>query len=63
MPIWQIQIQEIAVWNSPHKGYVSKKIDEIFKNLPHVFGIVYDILIVRSDIAGKDHENTMGEVL
>ena len=25
MPIWQVQIQEIAVWGSPHKGYVPKK--------------------------------------
>ena len=34
------------------------KMDEIYKELPHVFGIAYDILIVGYD-DGRDHENTM----
>ena len=35
------------------------QIDEIFKNLPNVFGIADDILIVGYDIAGKDHDEML----
>ena len=31
-----------------------RKIDEIFKGLPNVFGIADDILVVGYDIDGKD---------
>ena len=35
------------------------KIDEIFKNLPNVFGIADDILLVDYDTDGKDHDETL----
>ena len=59
MPICQIQIQGTAVWRSPTQGICSKEnTDGIFKNLPNVFGIVDDILVVVYDTDGKDHEDT-----
>ena len=36
-----------------------RKIDEIFKDLPNVFGIADDILVVGYDVDGKDHVNTL----
>ena len=36
-----------------------RKVDEIFKNLPNVFGIADDILAVGYDCDGKDHDNTL----
>ena len=35
------------------------KIDEIFKDLPNVFGITDDILVVGYDGDGKDHDKTL----
>ena len=40
-----------------------RKIDEIFKYLQNVFGIEDDILVVRYDVDGKDHEDTLQRVL
>ena len=39
------------------------KIDEIFKDLPNVFGIVDDIIVVGFDSDGKDHDKTLWKVL
>ena len=39
------------------------KTDKIFKNLPNVFGIADDILVVVYDIDGKDHDETLQPVL
>ena len=36
-------------------GIVPMKIDEIFKDLPHLFGIADDILVVEYYSNGKDH--------
>ena len=36
-----------------------RKIDEIFRDLPHVFGIADDILVVGNDIDGKDQDDTL----
>ena len=36
-----------------------RKIDEIFKDLPNVFGIADDILAVGYDDDGKDHDDTL----
>ena len=60
MPIWQIQIPEIAIWRTPAEDMFQicskEKIDEIFKDLPNVFGITDDILVVGYDADGKDHD-------
>ena len=39
------------------------KIDGIFKDLPNVFGIADDILVVGYDGDGKDHDKTLWQVL
>ena len=36
MPIWQAQIQEIVIWNSPTGDMFQRKIYEIFRKLPNV---------------------------
>ena len=36
-----------------------KKIDEIFKMLPNVFGIADDILVLGYDDNGRDHSNML----
>ena len=40
-----------------------RKIDEVFKDLPNVFSIVDDILLVGSEADGKDHDDTLHGVL
>ena len=40
-----------------------RKIDEIFKDLPIVFGITDDISLVGYDRDGKDPEDTLQRVL
>ena len=37
----------------PHRGYAPKKRDEIFENLPNLFGIADDILNVGYDLMVK----------
>ena len=44
---------------APAGDMFQRKIDEIFKDLPNVFGIADDILVVRYDIDGKDHDDTL----
>ena len=39
------------------------KINEIFRNLPSIFGIADDILIVGYDIDGKDHDEMLQQAL
>ena len=40
-----------------------RKVSELFKDLPNVFGIVDDILVMRYDADGKDHDDTLQRVL
>ena len=64
MSVWQLQIQKTAIWSSPHAGDMFQcKIDEIFKNLPNVFGIADDILVVGYDTDGKDNDEILQQVL
>ena len=39
------------------------KIDEIFNDMPNVFGIMDDILVVGYDDKGRDHHDTVCKVL
>ena len=41
----------------------SEKISEIFKDVPNVFGIVDDTLIVGYDVDGRDHSETLRQVM
>ena len=40
-----------------------RKIFKIFKELPSMFGIANDILVVAYDDNGRDHDNTLWRVL
>ena len=40
-----------------------RKIDKIFKDLPNVFSIADDILVVGYDRDDKDHNGTLQRVL
>ena len=40
-----------------------RKIDETFKEVPNVFGIADNILVVWNDVNGKDHDETLQRVL
>ena len=40
-----------------------RKIDEIFNNMPIIFGITDDILIVGYEDDGRDHDDTVQKVL
>ena len=43
----------------PTGDMFQRKIEEIFKELPNVFGIADDILVVGYDRNGKDHDDTL----
>ena len=40
-----------------------KEIDEIFKDLPNVFGIADDILPLRYDATGRDYDRALRQVM
>ena len=63
MPIWQKQIQEITIWSSPSRRYVPKKNIKKFKDLPNIFGVANDILVVGYYRDGKDHDDKLQRVL
>ena len=42
---------------------LQRKIDDILINLPNVYGIADDILVVGYDSDGTDHDNTPWRVL
>ena len=48
---------------APMGDMFQHKIDEIFKNLPNVFGIANDILVVGYDTDGKDQDEMLPQVL
>ena len=44
---------------APAGDMFQRKLDEIFKDLPNVFGITDDILVVGCDVCDKDHDNRL----
>ena len=46
MSIWQEQIHQTTVWGGAIRKHVQLKIGKIFKDLPNVFVITDDILVV-----------------
>ena len=48
---------------APSGDMFQRKIDEIFKDLPNVFGMADDILVVGYEADGKDHDKTAWRVL
>ena len=59
MSVWQVQIQKTVIWSSPTGDMFQCKIDEIFRNLPNVFGIANDILVVGYDPDGKSDDEML----
>ena len=43
--------------------HVSKEIDEIFKDMPNVFGIADDVLVAGYEDDGRDHDKTVQRLL
>ena len=37
------------------------KIDEIFKEVPNVFGVADDILMIGYDVVSRDHDKMLNE--
>ena len=48
---------------APMGDIFQSEIDEIFKDLLHVFGIADDILFIEYDADGKDYDDTLWQVL
>ena len=42
---------------------LQKKVDEIFEDLPNVFGIADDILIVGYDDYSRDYDRSLRQVM
>ena len=42
---------------------VQCKIDNIFNDMPNVFGIADDILVIGNDMYGADHDEAVYKVL
>ena len=59
MSIWQVQVHNTTSTSGTSGVYVPAKIDEIVKELPNVFSITDDILIIGYDIYGKDHDRML----
>ena len=47
----------------PAGDMFQRKIDKIFKDLPNVFGFADNILVVGYDRDGKDHDDTLQQIL
>ena len=55
--------KRLTCWIAPAGDLFQRKIDKIFKDLPNVFGIAYDILVVGYEGDGKDQDQTLQKVL
>ena len=55
--------KRLTLGGSPAGNIIHRKIYKIFKDLPNVFGIVDDILVVGYEADGKDHDETLQKVL
>ena len=53
----------VTIWNIPAGDMFQRKIDEIFKDMPNVFGIADDILVTGYKADVKDHDETAWRVL
>ena len=63
MPVWQVQFHQTTIWSGASSWHITVKIDEIFKEMPNLFDIEDDILIVVYDADGRDHDKTLRHVM
>ena len=47
----------------PAGDMFEQKVNEIFRDLPNIFGIADDILIVEYDADGRDHDRSLMKVI
>ena len=59
MPICRYRYKRLPFEAAPTGIMFQQKMDKIFKDLPNVFGIADDILIVVYHNDGKDHDDTL----
>ena len=59
MPIWEIQVKWLLFGAALAGDMFQRKINEIYKDLPNVFGIADDILVVGYEPDSKDHDETV----
>ena len=63
MSIWQVQIHQLPLKVVSACDISQQKIDEIFKDLPNVFAMADDILIIGYDADGRDHDRSLKHVM
>ena len=63
MSVSRYRYQRPPVGAAPTGDMFQWKIHKIFKNLPYVFVTADDILVVGYDTHGKDHDETLWQVL
>ena len=62
-PFGRYQYKHLLFGAVPAGDMFQCKIDEIFSDMPKVFGIADDILVIRYDKDGADHDITVHKVL
>ena len=55
--------KQLPLGAAPTRDMFLRKIDKIFKELPNLFGIADDILVVGYEVDGEDHDETLQRVL
>ena len=63
MQIEQYRYKRLPFGAAPIEDIFQRKIYEIYKDLPNIFGIADDILVVGHDVDSKDHDDTIQRVL
>ena len=59
----QYQYKQLPFGAAPAVDMFQCKIDEIFSDMPNVFGIVDHILVIGYDKSGADHDAAVHKVL
>ena len=63
MSFGRYRCKQLPFGAAPAGDMFQRKIDEIFKNIPNVFGIADDILVAGYDTDDKYHDKTVQRVL
>ena len=63
MPIWLYQYKCLPIKAVPVGNMFQHKMDKIFSDMPSVFGITDDILVIGYNEDGADHDTAVHKVL
>ena len=58
MSVWEIQVYKTAFGVALAGNMFQWKIDEVFNDMPNIFGITDDILVVGYEDDCRDHDKT-----